>query len=255
MHHERFQTHHGNYLDLLGSLPPRLAIVSDPPYGMGYKRGNKTMEQQQILWAKTHPSRPRMAKSLHYNTKNEPVIGDDKPFDPTPWLNYPWVALFGFQYFNPPCPPSGAIFVWDKKCGMFEEWSGSDAELVWTNGINNSVTTIRHLWCGVARDSQVKGSGGINASLHPTEKPVAVMMKIIQSLKIPKDVPILDPYMGSGTTGVAALRLGYTFIGVEILEKYYRIANERLAKEAAQALMPFDDVEEADDEREQSSFM
>lgn len=237
MHHERFTTHHGDCLTLLDQMPTRLAIVSDPPYGMNYKRG-----------VEKKPKIRNTNKSI--TIKTETIIGDDIPFDPTPWLNYPWVALFGFQYFNPPCPPSGAIFVWDKKVGMFEEWSGGDAELIWTNGTNNSVTTIRHLWCGIARESQ-KEKG--YKHFHPTEKPIAVMMKIIQSLKIPKDVPILDPYMGSGTTGVAALRLGYTFIGIEILEKYYTIANERLLKEAMQPLIPFE--EEADDEREQTTFI
>lgn len=236
MQHDRFVTYHGDCLSFLQSLPTKLAVISDPPYGIGYRHGKQDPDLNK-------------RKGLHKGgrfavVKTESIIGDDKPFDPSPWIHYPWVALFGFQHFYTKLPQSSSLIVWDKKCGIgYEGFSLSDGDIIWTNG-KFSLKIIRHLWMGLARDSQVKGAGGINASLHPTEKPIAVMMKIIQSLKIPKDVPILDPYMGSGTTGVAALRLGYTFIGIEILEKYYAIANERLLKEAMQPLIPLEEEDE-----------
>lgn len=69
---------------------------------------------------------------------------------------------------------------------------------------------------------------------HPTEKPIALMVELIKDFTMPGDV-ILDPFMGSGSTGVAALRLGRQFIGIEKDPKYFQIAEERLKAEKLQA--------------------
>ncbi len=66
--------------------------------------------------------------------------------------------------------------------------------------------------------------------LHPTQKPVALMEWLIMTYSNPGDV-ILDPFMGSGSTGVAALRNQRKFTGIEAVEKYYHIADARLNKE------------------------
>jgi len=68
--------------------------------------------------------------------------------------------------------------------------------------------------------------------LHPTQKPVALMEWLIKTYSNPGDV-VLDPFMGSGSTGVAALRHRRNFIGIEAVEKYYNIADARLHKETA----------------------
>lgn len=62
---------------------------------------------------------------------------------------------------------------------------------------------------------------------HPTVKPLKLMQYLIKMIT-PKDGTVLDPFMGSGTTGVAALDLGYDFIGIEQSEEYYKIANNRI---------------------------
>lgn len=66
--------------------------------------------------------------------------------------------------------------------------------------------------------------------LHPTQKPVALMEWLIKTYSNPGDV-VLDPFMGSGSTGVAALRNRRRFIGIEAVEKYHNIADARLNKE------------------------
>ena len=66
---------------------------------------------------------------------------------------------------------------------------------------------------------------------HPTPKPVALMLELVQDFTKPGDV-ILDPFCGSGTTGIAALRLGRRFVGIEQDPKYAKIAHRRLAAEA-----------------------
>ena len=64
-------------------------------------------------------------------------------------------------------------------------------------------------------------------NVHPTQKPIAVME---WCLRLVESKTILDPYMGSGTTGVAAARMGRKFIGIEIEPKYFDIACRRISK-------------------------
>ena len=73
---------------------------------------------------------------------------------------------------------------------------------------------------------------------HPTEKPVPLMLYIVR-LSVRKGGSVLDPFMGSGTTGVAAVQMGRQFIGIERERKYFDIACERIARAQAQGqLLP-----------------
>jgi len=62
----------------------------------------------------------------------------------------------------------------------------------------------------------------------------------------PEGGTILDPFMGSGTTGVACVQTGRRFIGIEISEQYYRIAQKRIAEAQAQLRIPFDSTSQYD---------
>ena len=62
---------------------------------------------------------------------------------------------------------------------------------------------------------------------HPTQKPLELMEWVILNYTNPGDT-ILDPFMGSGTTGVACVQTGRNFIGIEICEEYFRIAEKRI---------------------------
>ena len=75
-------------------------------------------------------------------------------------------------------------------------------------------------------------NGNGNRDFHPTQKPEDLLMWLVSSYSLPGD-KILDPFMGSGTTGAAALKLGRQFVGIELDEQYYKIAKRRI--EAAQA--------------------
>lgn len=79
-------------------------------------------------------------------------------------------------------------------------------------------------WKGIACD-KVGENGGLGE--HPTQKPIRLMAWSIGQIKTSPKL-ILDPFMGSGTTGVAALQLGRKFIGIEIEEKYFDIACRRV---------------------------
>ena len=71
----------------------------------------------------------------------------------------------------------------------------------------------------------------VGRKLHPTEKPVALMEYYILNSSAENDT-VLDPFMGAGSTGIAAIHTGRKFIGMELDEKYYKIAAERIEKEA-----------------------
>jgi len=77
------------------------------------------------------------------------------------------------------------------------------------------------MWNGMLRKGQEERHG------HPTQKPVEVMKWCIGHLPEPNNI-ILDPFMGSGTTGVAAVQMGRRFIGIEREERYFEIACKRI---------------------------
>ena len=83
---------------------------------------------------------------------------------------------------------------------------------------------------------------------HPTQKPVELMIFCIEQLKIPET--ILDPFMGSGTTGVAAIQMGRKFIGIEREPKYFDIACKRIEQASKQVDMFIEQPKQ-----EQTSFL
>lgn len=66
--------------------------------------------------------------------------------------------------------------------------------------------------------------------VHPMQKPVALMSWCIQEARVPAGGTIIDPYMGSGSTGIAALERGHPFVGVEIDRRYFDVACRRIAE-------------------------
>lgn len=129
--------------------------------------------------------------------------------------------IFGGNYFA--LPPARCWLVWDKRNGTT---AFADAELAWTN-LDKPVRLIQYLWNGmlIARGEE-RGD-------HPTQKPVGVMKWAIQQLPA-GDETILDPFMGSGTTGVAAVQAGRRFIGIEREPEYFEVAVRRIREAAAQ---------------------
>lgn len=174
------------------------AVVSDPPYGVSYSHG---------------AGGGKLARSTQFD--HHPVIGDDRPFDPTPWLAFDKVVLFGANHYASRLPDSAFWLVWDKRDGVCSN-DQADCELAWVKGKGNA-RVIRHLWNGMLKASE---RGEIR--FHPTQKPVAVMEWAIAQAGISGTV--LDPYMGSGSTGVAALRMKLPFVGVEIDPEYFSYA-------------------------------
>lgn len=173
------------------------AVVTDPPWGVD---------------ADTDYTRFTNGLSDHRN-HGDGIAGDSGEFDPIPWLKFPRVAFWGANCFAGRLPV-GRWLVWlkkrDNQLGTFM----SDAELCWVNYKTTprrapGVYAMRHVWHGFDRESD-RG-----AVLHPTQKPVAVLKWTIEMTGLEPGSTILDPFMGSGSTGAAAVSLGHDFIGVE----------------------------------------
>jgi site-specific DNA-methyltransferase (adenine-specific) len=216
---QMIQLYHGDCLEIIPAITQRVHLVlADPPYGIGVKTHYKSRKRGVLAACNDFP----------------PMVGDDRPFDPAPLLRFPRVVLFGANYYADKLPVSGGWIVWDKLNGLKSkrDWgfnNNSDCELAWTN-IGNAARIIPHRWMGVMKESE-----HTERRVHPTQKPVALMAEIIKHYTNEGDT-VLDPYMGSGTTGVACVQTGRNFIGIEIDEGYFNIAKQRI-EQAQSALL------------------
>jgi DNA modification methylase len=199
----------GDCMDILPTLGKVDAVITDPPYGIGAYKGG-TMGSGVL------------AKQSTYDK----VQWDDKPIDDDCISKILAAAdvciLFGGNYFH--LPPARCWLIWDKDNGAN---AFADAEMAWTN-IDGAVRLKRHKWQGMLQENMAQKEDRV----HPTQKPTPIMCWAIQ--QAPKAETILDPFMGSGTTGVAAVQMGRKFIGIEREPKYFEIACKRIEAAYAQ---------------------
>ena len=189
----------GDCMEILPGLPKHDALVTDPPYGIGMHGGNPRSSGSHGGrkgyecgdWDNHRPSAPTFAailRAAHHS------------------------IIWGGNYFADLLPATGKWLVWDKG----QRIKQSDGELAWTsfNGAMRIYTLNRVVLL-------------VDGAEHPTQKPVALMKWCIGHLPA-SAMTILDPFMGSGTTGVAAVKMGRKFTGIEISEKYFDIACRRI---------------------------
>ncbi len=181
--------------EVLPTLGKVDAVVTDPPYGIA------------STWKGGFSGKHGWGKAKGEATlRNE--WDDEAPsaelFDSLRAMSAEQI-IWGGNYF--PLPPSRCWFVWNKPERNF---TLAEAELAWTNR-DNVVRVIDCPRSEVGRE-------------HPTQKPVAVMAWSVEKTK----GLVLDPFMGSGTTGVACANLGRKFIGIEREPTYFDIACRRI---------------------------
>lgn len=216
----------GDCRDVLPTLPKVDAVITDPPYGIGVglaennkngKYGKQTGElHQSIDWDSEAPSIDLLELIC---SKGENLI------------------CWGGNYFADRMPAARGWIIWDKMNDNFH--STSDGEVAWTN-VDSRLRFFRRPH-GLDKGFACKDSF---ANSHPTQKPLPLMHWCISEfLKKQSPQTILDPFMGSGTTGVAALQLGRKFIGIEREERYFKIACERISNAVAQGQL-FEPVRE-----------
>jgi site-specific DNA-methyltransferase (adenine-specific) len=200
--HAGIVIYHGDCREILPGLPKAELLLTDPPYGMKYKplRGSDGSKRF-----------------------SEPVVGDDKPFDPAHLLrlDFKLLVLFGANWYADKLPASGGWLVWDKTPrGAKNGFAAGHAELAWTN-FGGSVQKFSEQWGGEAH--------GAEEHWHPTQKPVPLLQWCI--CRAGSLGTIVDPYMGSGSTLIAARLHGNPAIGIEIEEKYCEAAATRLSQQ------------------------
>ncbi|UAX94635.1 hypothetical protein LAC81_07590 [Ensifer adhaerens] len=191
-------------MPLLGRVD---AVVTDPPYGIN-ENSKKVASRGKIAapkdygdfdWDKSPPP-PECIELMRRISKHQ--------------------IIFGGNYFD--LGPTSCWLVWDKENGANDF---ADCELAWTN-LPKAVRRINWRWNGMIRKGQEE-------RFHPTQKPLGVMKWCLGH--IPEASTILDPFMGSGTTGVACVGGGRRFIGIERDERYFEVACERIRKAYHQA--------------------
>jgi len=194
----------GDCMDILPTLTKVNAVITDPPYGInkdgqkkstGVHGGRKAYEF--LNWDDSRPDKKIFDLMIE---KSEHQI------------------IWGGNYFADWLPPTMKWLVWDKG----QRINQSDGELAWT-----SMQSALRIFTINRVELMTDGAQ------HPTQKPVRLM---IWSIDLCQNKPqtILDPFMGSGTTGVAAIQMGRKFIGIEREPKYFDIACKRIEQAVAQ---------------------
>ena len=211
----------GDCAEVLSMIDKVDAVITDPPYGINENskkvasRGNMAAPKDygHFDWDKSPPN-DELIELIRAKGKYQ--------------------AFFGGNYFT--LPPTSCWLVWDKLNG---DNDFADCELAWTNW-HKAVRRLQWRWNGMIRQ-------GNEERYHPTQKPLEVMKWVIELC--PKSDTILDPFMGSGTTGVAAIQMGKKFIGIEREQQYFDIACKRIEQAIAQPQLfehePVKQVQEA----------
>ena len=193
----------GDCLEILPHLPKVDAVITDPPYGIGWK--------------------PRV------NHQDQPWL--DTRVELSGIIDVRRLCVWGGNYFTDVLPASESWLIWLKRPAGFDDdpRTYSPCEMAWTNfGGKPRIKT--HVWDGGKREGVPEN----REFSHPAQKPVEVMRWCVGLA----DAPLLaDPFMGSGTTGVACMNLGRKFIGIEIEPKYFEIACERIENAQRQMRM------------------
>jgi DNA modification methylase len=190
----------GDCRDILPTLGAFDAVVTDPPYGINWKPRVNHQDQQWV---------------------------DEINFDIRDFLVGRYNLVWGGQYFADKLPVSEGWLTWVKRPTNHDfsndDRSYSSTELAWRDW--GKPRFIAHVWDGGMR----AGTAENRTFCHPSQKPVEVMDWCIR--QVPVDAhSILDPFMGSGTTGIACVKQGRAFTGIEMDAAYFDIACARIEK-------------------------
>lgn len=184
----------GDCMDVLPTLDKVDAVVTDPPFGIGFAA-------QPTKWQREAGAKPTSWDDAAPQEIVERLLDIGQHF-----------VIWGGNYFR--LPPSRGWLTWYKPDSPP---SMASFEMAWTNQDKNARQIERSI---SATNSERVG--------HPTQKPLCVMQFSIDYL--PACEIILDPFMGSGTTGVACIQTERRFIGIEKEEKYFDIACQRIQR-------------------------
>ena len=198
----------GDCLTVMRSMPDKSvdAVITDPPYGIGEDGG--------ACRTRGKPGYSKHEKK-HWDKKRP-----NKEYFDLMICKSEHQVIWGGNYFADYLPPTMRWLYWRKLMGG----DFSDGELAWTS-FNKSLREFTKCPKGIDKE-------------HPTQKPVELMKWCIEMTTNEGDA-VLDPFMGSGTTGVACVQTGRNFIGVEIDPTYFAIAERRIKEAEMQPRLEF----------------
>jgi DNA modification methylase len=204
----------GDCLDVLPTLQKVDACVTDPPYGLDDWNNRGANAKRNFADQHAHTQE----WDIHITAEHvKAMLASSKH-----------QIIFGANHFCNLLPGTKQMFVWNKH---LRDMHFSDCEIAWCSG-----------WREACRVFDFSPAAMEEKREHPTQKPIKLMEWCITML--PEDVnSIIDPFMGSGTTGCAAVGLGKKFIGIERDQKYFDIARRRIDKVLSQPLL-FTDIPE-----------
>ena len=204
---------HGDCREILPTLPQFDLVLTDPPYGISADKGAavggtdasgryvRRPKQYEGGWDAQRPTAEEFAA----------ILGTAKA-----------AVFWGGNYFSDLLPQGGRWMFWDKLNSMP---SYSDGEIAWTS--LGGVVVKKFTQCNNGLASLRDGE-----RCHPTQKPVNLIEWCLSFA--PNALTVCDPYMGSGTTGVACAQMGKAFTGIERERKYFDAACERITRAQAQ---------------------
>jgi len=188
---DRVELHLGDCLEFMKNMPNKSIdlVLTDPPYGIGIAK---------------NPFRQKFEKKEWDN-----FIPTKEYFDEIFRISHNQI-IWGGNYFTEHLPPSRCFYIWDKV--QPEKFSSAMVEMAWVSKQSPAKMFKQRV---VAFEK-----------FHPTTKPLNLMEWCLSYF--PNATTVLDPFMGSGTTGVACKNLNRNFIGIEKDEAYFEIARKRI---------------------------
>lgn len=208
---------HGDCHELLPRLPKGIfdLLITDPPYGVKLNTDNTRFRQRN---GRQHGHISKLGNKIGSNS-GRPLTGDDEVFDPRFLLQYgTHQVIWGWNHF-PDQLPRGTCLVWVKRNDDAFGKFLSDAELAWMSKGH-----------GVYLRRDLSNNAIWQSRIHPTQKPLTLMKWCLSFF--PNANMVIDPFMGSGTTLRACKDLGLYSVGIEIEERYCKLAAERMHQEA-----------------------
>ena len=200
----------GDCLEVMPTLGTVDAVVWDPPWGIGFSEysTHKDSEKEYPIWLK---SRLGVAEDLIDNGWCVVFQGSRKAWEWSRLIDRPWRLMACAKNFTQILP------------GIGPQWS-TDFALFWPVGKPKNERGVgRDYHLAITSDFSSRPKG------HPCPRPLDQMIYIVRCFS-DSGMSVLDPTMGSGTTGVACVKLGRKFVGIELDEGYFNIACERIRK-------------------------
>jgi site-specific DNA-methyltransferase (adenine-specific) len=184
----------GDCLEVMQTIPDKSIdlVLTDPPYGIGIAKNPFRQKFEKKQWDNFIPTKQYFDEIFRIS-KNQ--------------------VIWGGNYFTEHLPPSRCFYIWDKV--QPEKFSSAMVEMAWVSK-QSPAKMFRQRVTAFKKH-------------HPTTKPINLMEWCLSFF--PDSKTVLDPFMGSGSTGVACKHLGIKFIGIEKDQEYYEIAKNRLLNE------------------------